>query len=85
MAGRGDIQEKQDILFASCAEPSEARLRAADDSTISLFVSSVSKEIEDAGDLQMLACSSELANGVSFSFFWRASRSCYHRFSFWLL
>ena len=56
VAGRGDIQEKQDILCASCAEPSEARLRAADDSTLSLFVSSMSKEIEDASDLQKRAC-----------------------------
>ena len=49
-------ESKQDILGASCVEPSEARLRAADESTISLLVSSVSKEIEDASDLQVRAC-----------------------------
>ena len=41
---------------ASCAELSEAMLRAADGSTLFLFVSSVSKEIEDASDLQKRAC-----------------------------
>ena len=56
MAGRAHIKEKHCIHCASCAEPSEARLRAADDSTLSLFVSSVSKEIEDASDLQERAC-----------------------------
>ena len=55
MAGRANIKEKLCIHCASCAEPSEARLRAADDSTLSLFVSSVSKEIEDASDLQKRA------------------------------
>ena len=55
MAGRAHIKEKHGIHCASCAEPSEARLRAADDSTLSLFVSSVSKEIEDASDLQKRA------------------------------
>ena len=44
------------ILCASCAEPSEARLRTADESTIILLVSRVSKEIEDASDLQVRAC-----------------------------
>ena len=52
MAGRAHIKEKHCIHCASCAEPSEARLRAADDSTLYLFVSSVSKEIEDASDMQ---------------------------------
>ena len=56
MAGSARIKEKHGIHCASCAEPSEARLRAADDSTLSLFVSSVSKEIEDASDLQKRAC-----------------------------
>ena len=50
-----NIKEKLGILCASCAEPSEARLRAADGSTLSLVVSSVSKEIEDASDLQKRA------------------------------
>ena len=55
VAGSTNIKEKHCILCASCAEPSEARLRAADDSTLFLFVSSVSKEIEDASDLQKRA------------------------------
>ena len=55
VAGRANIKEKHCILCASCAEPSEARLHAADDSTLSLFVSSVSKEIKDASDLQKRA------------------------------
>ena len=55
MAGRAHIKEKHCIHCASCAEPSEARFRAADDSTPYLFVSSVSKEIEDASDLQKRA------------------------------
>ena len=55
MAGMANIKEKHCILCASCAEPSEARLRAADDSALSLFVTSVSKEIEDASDLQKRA------------------------------
>ena len=56
VAGSTNIKEKHCILCASCAEPSEARLRAADGSTLSLFVSSVSKEIEDASDLQKRVC-----------------------------
>ena len=36
MAGRAHIKEKHCIHCASCAEPSEARLRAADDSTLCL-------------------------------------------------
>ena len=55
MAGRAHIKEKLGINCTSCAEPSEARLRATDGSTLSLFVSSVSKEIEDASDLQKRA------------------------------
>ena len=55
MAGRAHIKEKHCIHCASCAEPSEARLSAADDSTPYLFVSSVSKEIENASDLQKRA------------------------------
>ena len=55
MAGSARIKEKHGIHCASCAEPSEARFRAADDSTLYLFVSSVSKEIEDASDLQKRA------------------------------
>ena len=55
MADRAHIKEKHCIHCASCAEPSEARLRAADDSTPYLFVSNVSKEIEDASDLQKRA------------------------------
>ena len=55
MAGRAHIKEKHGIHCGSCAEPSEARLRAADGSTLSLFVSSVSKEIEDASDLRKRA------------------------------
>ena len=55
MAGRAYIKEKHCIHCASCVEPSEARLRAADDSAFSLFVSSVSKEVEDASDLRRRA------------------------------
>ena len=84
MAGKAHIKERHRIDCASCAEPSEARLRAADDSTLSLFVSSVSKEIEDASGIQKRARFSELPSGVSFPFLWRAARSCYHRFSFLL-
>ena len=84
VAGMDNIKEKLCILCASCAEPSEARLRAADDSALSLFVNSVGMEIEDASDLQKRACSQGLSSGVSFPFLWRASRACYHRFA-WLV
>ena len=38
MAGRAHIKEKHGIHCASCAEPSEARLRAADACMISLII-----------------------------------------------
>ena len=49
MAGR---DRKHDMLGASCAEPSEARLRAADGSMIGLITIRASKVRDDAGDLQ---------------------------------
>ena len=52
MAGRGDIQEKQDILCASCAEPSEARLRAADQEVVCFTLVKASKASDGKGKLQ---------------------------------
>ena len=46
-AGRG----RRDILGARCAEPSEARLRAADLFILSLIVVRASQESDGAGEL----------------------------------
>ena len=44
--------EKRYVLGASCAEPSEARLRAADGSMIRLIISRAIEGREHAGDPQ---------------------------------
>ena len=52
MAGRAHIKEKHCIHCASCAEPSEARLRAADGSMISSVMVRASGGSEGEGELQ---------------------------------
>ena len=50
--GRPSRRRKQDILGASCAEPSEARLRAADQEMLCFSIVRISKASEGQGELQ---------------------------------
>ena len=72
-------EDREDIVDASCAEPSEARLRAADACVASSITSRHVKVAEAQANYRAGTCFQEVSRGFSYPFFLRASRSCYHR------